>query len=295
MTDYETLAWSRSALDESVLSADDGDAALRGLLRRYVSGYVLSTPSAADDIDDDGGDNDGDGGADDRDQLFFDQHYSARMAFVHRDASKSRDIDQNNDDDDDDNLADGDEQDTGEHAWTGQCVGAGQRDSVYLAQDTQDNDEDGATLLAMLLARVDDDDEEEEEDGEDVDGAGDDAQRAYADALVGVLGDVDEVHLHSDGSVALRKDRRLPVLLMGGVAAPAKIADASLTAAQADDGVTVLLGEVALLADEVGAAERACWPTTPAPSSPPSTTTGCRTRPSTTCTFRPSRATPLPF
>ncbi|AVK75418.1 hypothetical protein pqer_cds_996 [Pandoravirus quercus] len=248
MTDYETLAWSHSALDKSAFSADDGGAVLRGLLQRYVSdsrGYVLPTPSATD-----GDDKDGDGGADDRNQLFFTRHHMG-AAFV---------FERTPGDQDEDNLVDGDdednEQDTRERTWTGQCVGAGQRDNVYLAQDTQDNDDDGATLLALLLARVDDD-EEEEEDGEDVDNGGDDAQRAYADALVGALGDVDEVHLHSDGSVALRKDRRLSVLLMGGVAAPAKIADASLTAAQADDGVTVLLGEVALLADEVGAAERA--------------------------------------
>ncbi|AGO85424.1 hypothetical protein psal_cds_1156 [Pandoravirus salinus] len=245
MTDYETLAWSRSALDESALSADDGDAALRGLLWRYAKdtrGYMSSTPSIVDEADDDESDR--------GDRLFFDRHYRARLALVHMDASD--DDDEQDDNDDADQVA-------GPSPWTGQCVGTGQHANVYVVQDARgddgidddDDEEQSAALLALLLARTGGDVEEEEAEHDD------DAQRAYADALASALGNVDEVHLHSDGSVALRKDRRLPVLLMGGVSAPAKIADASLTAAQADDGVTVLLGEVALLADEVGAAERA--------------------------------------
>nr|UMO78363.1 hypothetical protein [Pandoravirus belohorizontensis] len=246
MTDYETLAWSRAALDESALSADDGEAALRGILWKYVSDTRGYASSASDTDDDDDGD---------EDQLLFDSHYSARAALVHRGASETqrRDraededdfVDDDDDDDDDDNVG------TGERDWTGQCTGAGQRDRVYVVQDAQGGT-DATARVAWLLNRT---------AGDAVDGADagdeDDAQRAYADALVDALGNVDEVHLHGDGSVALRKERRLPVLLMGGVAAPAKIADASLTAAQADDGVTVLLGEVALLGDEVGAAERA--------------------------------------
>lgn len=249
MTDYETLAWSRAALDESTLSADDGEAALRGILWKYVSdthGYVSSASDTDDDDDDDGGN--------DEDQLFFDRHYSARAALVHRGASPTQSRDRAEDEDgfvddgDDDDNDDDDEFHTGERAWTGQCTGAGQRDGVYIAEDA----EDAGARMAWLPNRGD----EGAVDGEGAAEEGD-VQRAYADALTGALGNVDEVHLHGDGSVALRKERRLPVLLMGGVAAPAKIADASLTVAQAGDGVTVLLGEVALLGDEVGAAERA--------------------------------------
>lgn len=244
MTDYETLAWSRAALDESALSADDGEAALRGILWKYVSdthGYA----SSASDTDDDGDD----GG---EDQLFFDRHYSARAALVHRGASEAQRQDRAEDDEDDfvDEGDDDDDDRSGERVWKIQCIGAGQRDRAYVVQDAQDGT-DAAERVARLLNPTSEDavDSADEDEG--------DVQRAYADALAGALGNVDEVHLHGDGSVALRKERRLPVLLMGGVAAPAKIADASLTAAQADDGVAVLLGEVALLGDEVGAAERA--------------------------------------
>ncbi|AGO83120.1 hypothetical protein pdul_cds_891 [Pandoravirus dulcis] len=249
MTDYETLAWSRAALDESTLAADDGEAALRGILWKYVSdtrGYVSS---ASDDTDDDG-DDDGD-----EDQLFFGRHYSARAALVHRGTSEAQSQDRAEDEDgfvdDDDGDNDDDDLHTGEPAWTARCIGDGQRDRVYVVQDARDGTDATAHVAWLLNGTA-----EDAADGEDTGEEGD-VQRTYADALVDTLGNVDEVHLHGDGSVALRKERRLPVLLMGGVAAPAKIADASLTAAQADDGVTVLLGEVALLADEVGAAERA--------------------------------------
>lgn len=240
MTDYETLAWSRSALDRSSFSAADRDAALRTLLSQYVSdarGYVSSSDGDEDDDSDQ--------------QLFFGHQFAARTAVVQRSALDDDDDEIGSDAEDfvdvDLDDAENDEEED-DYAWSDR--GAGDGEVYFVVDDAQDVAAPSSPTV-IAIGVLDDGGATASDDGDD------EAQRAYADALVGALGDVDEVHMHGDGSVALRKQRRLPVLLMGGVTAPAKIADAALTAAQADDGVTVLLGEVALLASEVGPAERA--------------------------------------
>lgn len=252
MTDYETLAWPWTGatdydgradlgqLSKARRSARDGDGS--ALLWQYVSdthGYMSS-----DDADDEA------------DAMAFERRQTARLLFVDQESDTEDDeTDEEHEDEDENNrtalgwIDDNDDDDDG--------VQEGDRDAYFVI------DHDNGTVVSLIRdagsrrnamqagardeAKTDTDDEPEEGD----------AQRSYADALVAALGDVDEVHMHGDGSVALRKDRHLPVVLMGGVGAPAKIADASITAAQAPDGVTAFLGEVALLADEVGAAERA--------------------------------------
>lgn len=265
MTDYETLAWpwtmaSGAAADygdraqseieglgkrnKTHWSVRDGDGS--ALLWQYVSdthGYVTS-----DDADDEA------------DGVAFERRQTARLLFVDQDS----DTDEEEEEDTDGGEEDADEEDEMQQdggassGWTDGDV-EGKNGGDWDDQDAYFViDHDNGTVVPLARGagsgRGATRGTESDAGGEPEEG---DAQRAYADALVAALGDVDEVHMHGDGSVALRKDRHLPVVLMGGVGAPAKIADASITAAQAPDGVTAFLGEVALLGDEVGAAERA--------------------------------------
>ncbi|AVK76436.1 hypothetical protein pneo_cds_829 [Pandoravirus neocaledonia] len=257
MTDYETLAWpwtgtadyddragrmeDLTKLDKTHRSVRDSDGS--ALLWQYVSdthGYMTS-----DDADDEA------------DGVAFERRQTARLLFVGQDSDTEEEEEEEEHTDDDEAA----EQDV--DAFPGW---ADDNDEEEEEQDTYFViDHDNGTVLSLTrdarsrhgtaaASARNDDNKDRDDEAEPAEG---DAQRTYADALVAALGDVDEVHMHGDGSVALRKDRHLPVVLMGGVDAPAKIADASITAAQAPDGVTAFLGEVALLGDEVGAAERA--------------------------------------
>nr|UMO80227.1 hypothetical protein [Pandoravirus aubagnensis] len=265
MTDYETLAWPWTGsmagydgratdvkdlgqLNKPRRSAPDSDGS--ALLWQYVSdthGYMSS-----DDADDEA------------DAMAFERRQTTRLLFVNQE-SDTEDDETDEEHEDDEEIQ---QDDRAGLAWINDNVD----DDDQEEEDDDQGDDQGAYFVidhdngtVMSLTRdagprrnalhtgardeIQNDTDSEPEEA--------DAQRTYADALVAALGDVDEVHMHGDGSVALRKDRHLPVVLMGGVGAPAKIADASITAAQAPDGVTAFLGEVALLADEVGAAERA--------------------------------------
>nr|UDO47112.1 hypothetical protein [Pandoravirus massiliensis] len=261
MGDYDTLAWPWTAaaeyggradaiedlgeLSKARRSARDGDGS--ALLWQYVSdahGYVSS-----DDADDEA------------DGMAFERHQMARLLLVGRDSEEEEEEEEETDEEREEDQARKDQRRL--MGWINGGVGddgdgddddGDVRDAYFVI------DHDDATVRpssartasperAAMHAAARDEARNEPEEG--------DAQRAYADALVAALGDVDEVHMHGDGSVALCKDRHLPVVLMGGVGAPSKIADASITVTQAPDGVTAFLGEVALLGDEVGAAERA--------------------------------------
>jgi hypothetical protein len=236
MTDYETLMWPRSALFETANVADVGDddeASLRDLLWQYANDSRTPRSESLGNDDDDDDDNGPYGSA-----LLIERHRTIGQGFVALDTDDDDDDVEGDDYDDDDGMI---RDDGGDSVIDSN----GAVPDVFLRMH---EDRDIVAVFSSGRNDVDGDDNEQN---------GDDAQRAFADQLASALGDVDEVHLHGDGSVVLRKERRLPVALMGGVVAPGKIVDATLTIAQADDGVTVLLGEVALLGDEVGAAERA--------------------------------------